>query len=101
MTVTITKNNFDAEVAKSETPVLLDFWAPWCRPCLAISPILDEIAAEQTAVKIGKINVDEEPELAASFGAMSIPLLAYVKNGTVVNQSLGVVPKEKILEMIG
>jgi thioredoxin 1 len=99
--LTITSQNFEAEVMQSEKPVLLDFWAPWCGPCQAIAPIIEEIASEATHAKVGKINVDEEPQLAAAFGAMSIPLLAVVKNGEIVRQEVGAKPKEAILQMIG
>ena len=98
--ITITKDNFDAEVLKSEKPVLLDFWAPWCGPCRMIGPIIDELAGELADVKVGKINVDDNQELAVSFGAMSIPLLAVVKDGKVAAQKLGAIPKEAILEML-
>lgn len=98
--VTIDAQNFEAEVMKSEKPVLLDFWSPHCGPCLTIAPIIDEIAAEVDYVKVGKVNVTDAPELAAAFGAMSIPLLVVVKNGAVVNQHLGAVPKEAIMELI-
>jgi len=96
----INGTNFQDEVIKSEKPVLLDFWAPWCPPCLAVAPIIDEIAAEAEYVKVGKINVDENQELAAAFGAMSIPLLVVLKGGEVVDQILGAVPKETIMEML-
>lgn len=99
-TIAITKSNFEKEVVQSEKPVLLDFWAPWCGPCQAVAPILDEIASEADYIKVGKINVDDDPELAAAFGAMSIPLLAVVKDGAVVNQHLGAIPKEAMLELI-
>lgn len=97
---TITKENIQKEVLESEKPVLLDFWASWCGPCRMISPLVDEIAAENGAVKVGKINVDEQRELASAFNIMSIPTLVVVKNGKVVNQSVGVRPKQQIVSML-
>ena len=96
----ITKNNFDTEVMNSEKPVLIDFWACWCGPCKMLSPVVDEIAEETTDVKVGKVNVDEQPELARQFGVMSIPTLVLIKDGKVAEQSVGVKPKDTILKMI-
>ena len=98
--ITITKNNFQSEVLNTEKPVLLDFWASWCGPCRMVSPIVDEIAAERSDIKVGKINVDEQPELAARFGVMSIPTLVVMKNGKVINQAVGARPKAQILAML-
>ena len=96
----INKNNFSSEVLHSDKPVLLDFWAPWCGPCRMVVPIVEEIARERGDIKVGKINVDEEPELAAQFGVMSIPTLVVMKNGRIVNQAVGARPKAQILGML-
>lgn len=98
--INITKNNFDNEVLNSDKPVLLDFWASWCGPCRMVSPIIDEIANERADIKVGKINVDEQPELAAKFSVMSIPTLVVIKDGKIVNQAMGARPKAQILDMI-
>ncbi len=98
--VVITKENFENEVMKSDKPVLLDFWASWCGPCRMVGPIIDEIAAERTDIKVGKVNVDEQQELAAQFNVMSIPTLVVVKDGKVTNQSAGARPKEDILALL-
>ncbi|MCL2814593.1 MAG: thioredoxin [Oscillospiraceae bacterium] len=96
----ITKENIKKEVLDSNQAVLLDFWAAWCGPCRMIAPVIEEIAAENPDLKVGKINVDEEPELAEKFGVMSIPTIAVVKGGKVVQKSAGVKPKPAILEML-
>ena len=99
--IVITKENFDSEVVKADGTVLVDFWATWCGPCRMLSPIVDAVASEHPEVKVGKINVDEQPELAQQFGIMSIPTLIVFKNGAKVNESIGLVPKEKVEELIG
>lgn len=97
--LSINKENFDM-VKNSDKPVLIDFFAEWCGPCRMVSPIVDEIASENDGVLVGKVNVDEEPELAAAFGVSSIPMLVVVKNGEIVNQSVGARPKQQILAML-
>ncbi len=99
--LTINNNNFNSEVIRSEKPVLLDFWAAWCGPCRMVGPVVDEIAAERDDIKVGKVNVDEEQELAAQFGVMSIPTLVLVKDGKVVSQIVGARPKAQLLAGLG
>ncbi len=98
--ITITQENFETEVLKSEKPVLLDFWADWCGPCRMLSPIVDEIASEHPEIKVGKVNVDNEQELAMKFKVMSIPSLFVIKNGEIVKSSAGLIPKNQILSML-
>ena len=98
--IQIRQNNFDEEVMKSEKTVLLDFWASWCGPCRMVSPIIDEIAAQRPDVLVGKVNVDEQPELAVKLGVMSIPTLVVIHGGKVVNRAVGARPKEAILAML-
>lgn len=96
----ITKNNFENEVIKSDKPVLIDFWAEWCGPCRMLSPVVDEIAEENENIRIGKVNVDNERELAMAFEIDSIPTLILVKDGKIVGKSVGFVPKASILKLI-
>jgi len=98
--ININKNNFENEVLNSDKKVLLDFWAPWCSPCRMVVPIVEEIADERADIKVGKVNVDEEIELASRFGIMSIPTLVVMENGKIVNQAMGARPKEAILDML-
>lgn len=98
--ITITNENFEDEVLKSDKPVLLDFWADWCGPCKMLSPLVDQIAEEMQNIKVGKVNVDEQQELAQKFDIMNIPTLIVMKNGKIADKSIGAVPKNEISAMI-
>lgn len=100
MALQITKDNFNSEVMESSEPVLLDFWAEWCGPCRMVSPVIEEIGREEPNVKVGKVNVDYQPELASQFGVMSIPTLVVMKDGKIVNKAIGAMPKQAILNLL-
>ena len=99
--ITVTKENFQEQVLNASNTVLLDFWATWCGPCRMIAPIVEEIAAENPGITLGKINVDEEMELAMQFGITSIPTLVVMKDGQMVNKAIGYAPKKEILKLFG
>lgn len=98
--ITLTQENFQREVLEAKGTVLVDFWAAWCGPCQMLSPVVDEVAEEAQGIKVGKVNIDEQPDLAAQFNVMSIPTLVLFKDGKATEQSVGVVSKAAILEMV-
>ena len=98
--LTITNENFEQEVLKSDKPVILDFWAAWCGPCKMLSPVVDQLAEELEGVKVGKINIDEQMELAEKYNVSSIPCVVAFKNGEEVNRSVGLVPKQKLVDLL-
>lgn len=98
--IKLTRDNFESEVMQSTLPILVDFYAEWCGPCRMLSPVIDEIANEATDFKVGKINIDEQPELATKYQVMSVPTLMVIKNGEVTNRVTGAVPKQTILNML-
>ncbi len=98
--ITVTNNNFEVEVLQSDKTVLIDFWASWCGPCKMLSPIVDEVAEDREDIKVCKVNVDEEEELARKFGIMSIPTLVVIKDGKIVNTSMGYKPKSAVLALL-
>ena len=101
MSIKITSDNFENEVLKSDKPVLVDFYADWCTPCHMVSPIIEQVSEENGDIKVGKVNVDEQPEIASMFGVMNIPTFIMYKEGKVVDRVMGAVPKSAILKMIG
>ncbi len=98
--LTITNENFEKEVLKSDKPVIVDFWAAWCGPCKMLSPVVDQLAEELEGVKVGKINIDEQMELAEKYNVSSIPCVVAFKNGEEVNRSVGLVPKQKLVDLL-
>ena len=100
MTIQITKENFQSEVMESNVPVLVDFFATWCGPCKMLSPVLEQVAAENPDFKVCKVDVDAEPELAAEFKVMSVPTLVVIKDGKIVNQASGFRPKDQVVKLV-